>query len=248
MEARTIPIANRTVWIFDLDNTLYPATASLFPQIERRMREFVADQFDLSQEDAHRLQKKYYHEFGTTLRGLMTVHQLDPKPFLDYVHDIDSDCIVANPRLETALRTLPGRKIVFTNGTRDHAHRILGKLGIGHLFDAVYDIGDAGYVPKPDPAPYEDLIRTYGIDPHQAVMIEDTCVNLEIASRLGMATVWVHPPRHLKDQYLKGDKPLDESAPPSYVDYTVTDLTDWLENLTKDMNRLSDAACDMPER
>lgn len=212
------------------------------------MREFVANHFNLSQDDAHRLQKKYYHEFGTTLRGLMTVHHLDPKPFLDYVHDIDSDCIVVNTRLKAALGLLPGRKIVFTNGTREHAYRILGKLGIDPLFDIVYDIEDAGYIPKPDPAPYQDLIGTHDIDPRQAVMIEDTSINLKTASRLGMTTVWLPPPRHLKDQYIKGDKQPDEKMPPSYVDYAITDLTDWLENLTGNRSRLSDATGRLPKR
>lgn len=212
------------------------------------MREFVANYFNLSQEDAHRLQKEYYHKFGTTLRGLMMVHHIDPKPFLDYVHDIDSGCIVVNNRLKAALDMLPGRKIVFTNGTRDHAYRILEKLGINHLFDTVYDIEEAGYIPKPDPAPYQDLICTYDIDPLQAVMVEDTDINLKTASQLGMTTVWVPPPHHLKDQYIKSDKQPDGKMPPSYVDYTVSDLTDWLENLTRDMNQPSAAKCGLPKR
>ncbi len=225
----------RNIWIFDLDNTLYPTTEDLFSQIGWRMREFIAVHFNLSLDEAAALQKKYYHQFGATLRGLMTYHDLDPKPFLDYIHDIDCSMLAPNPRLDAALEALPGRKIVYTNGTQSHALNVLGHLGITRHFDTIFDICDAAYIPKPDPAPYDLLIRRHGIDPNQAVMLEDTCVNLKAAAHQGMMTVWLRPPLILDAAYPPfphlQDTDMDESACPSYVDHVIPDLVEWLESV-----------------
>ncbi len=138
------------VWIFDLDNTLYPIECNLFGQVDQRMGEFIARFLGVPIEYARHLQKTYYRQFGTTLSGLMQVHRMDPKPFLDYVHDLDLSGLAAHPELAARIERLPGRKLIFTNGSRGHAERVAGKLGILHLFEGIFDICDADYVPKPN--------------------------------------------------------------------------------------------------
>ncbi|HIJ38317.1 MAG TPA: pyrimidine 5'-nucleotidase [Rhodospirillaceae bacterium] len=181
-------------WIFDLDNTLYPASCSLFPQIDARMRHFIAETLQLSQDEAHRLQKHYYHQYGTTLRGLMLAHGLEPSAFLSYVHDIDHSVLVPTPALDQALAALPGRKIIFTNGTRHHAEKVLSRLTIAHHFDGIFDIEAADYLPKPNAETYLRMALRHGIPAQQAAMFEDLAVNLRPAAAAGMATILVCEP------------------------------------------------------
>jgi putative hydrolase of the HAD superfamily len=178
-------------WIFDLDNTLYPASCNLFDQIHRRMGEFIAGFLGVEIEEAKRLQKLYFREHGTTLRGLMNVHQIDPRDFLDHVHRIDLAAIPQDAALGAALAALPGRKLVFTNGTVKHAENILSHLGIQSHFAGLFDIEACGYVPKPDPAGYDALVQRFGIVPARAAMVEDMAKNLAPAAALGMTTVWL---------------------------------------------------------
>jgi putative hydrolase of the HAD superfamily len=178
-------------WVFDLDNTLYPASCNLFDQIHRRMGEFIAELLGVDLEEAKLLQKIYFREHGTTLRGLMTVHGIDPAAFLDHVHRIDLSPVPRDAALAAALAALPGRKLVFTNGTVRHAENILSHLGIAGHFAGIFDIAACGYVPKPDPAGYAELVRRHAIDPSRAVMIEDMAKNLAPAAALGMTTVWL---------------------------------------------------------
>jgi putative hydrolase of the HAD superfamily len=178
-------------WIFDLDNTLYPASCNLFDQIHRRMGEFISALLDVDLAEAKRLQKLYFREHGTTLRGLMTVHKIDPRDFLDHVHRIDLAPIPRDEALGAALAALPGRKLVFTNGTVHHAENILAHLGIQSHFAGLFDIEACDYVPKPDPAGYDALVRRFGIVPPRAAMIEDMAKNLAPAAALGMTTVWL---------------------------------------------------------
>jgi putative hydrolase of the HAD superfamily len=188
---RVADFAAIDTWIFDLDNTLYPASCNLFDQIHRRMGEFIAGLLGVDLEEAKRLQKIYFREHGTTLRGLMTVHGIDPAAFLDHVHRIDLSPVPRDAALAAALAALPGRKLVFTNGTVRHAENILSHLGIAGHFAGIFDIAACGYVPKPDPAGYAELVRRHAIDPSRAVMIEDMAKNLAPAAALGMTTVWL---------------------------------------------------------
>ena len=183
--------AHARVWIFDLDNTLYPAACNLFAQVDRRMTEFISDRFDLPWDDARAMQKQYFRSYGTTLRGLMTEHDVDPVAFLDYVHDIDVSPVCPTPELARALEGLPGRKLIHTNGSCRHAANVLARLGCADRFEGVFDIVEAGYVPKPDPRPYRMLADRFGIDPAEAVMVEDIARNLVPAAAMGMTTVWV---------------------------------------------------------
>ena len=207
-------------WVFDLDNTLYPASCKLFTQIDDRMREFIADLLGLEQDEAYKVQKKFFREYGTTLRGLMDVHGLPPEEFLNYVHEIDLSPVDANPALNRALDALPGRKIIFTNADIGHADRVMERLGIGHHFEAVFDIVAADYVPKPNPDIYQVLLDRYELDPKKSVMVEDIARNLEPAADLGMTTVWIKSDSHFGNWGADGD----------YIHHITEDLVDWLES------------------
>jgi putative hydrolase of the HAD superfamily len=185
------PLPHVAVWIFDLDNTLYPASCRLFDQVDQRIGRFVAEYFALDPVAARALQKRYFREYGTTLRGLMTEHGVDPHDFLDYVHRIDHSPVASNPALEVALGRLEGRKLIFTNGSRSHAERVMQRLGVAHHFEGVFDVAAADFVPKPEPACYRALLARHGVEPTAAAMIDDIPRNLEPAHALGMTTVWL---------------------------------------------------------
>ena len=211
-------------WVFDLDNTLYPASTNLFAQIDVRMREYISGLLDVGEDEAFRLQKEYFREFGTTLRGLMNRHEVDPGPYLEFVHDIDLTPLAPSPTLEAALARLPGRKIIFTNATTKHAERVTARLGVDHHFEAVYDIAGADYVPKPAPSVYAKLLDDYQVDPGRAVMFEDMARNLAPAADLGMATVWVRT----------GSDWGAEGADGGHVHHVTDDLVGWLEAVVAD--------------
>jgi putative hydrolase of the HAD superfamily len=185
------PLTEIETWIFDLDNTLYPSSCRLFDQIHARMTRFIAERLDLSPDAALALQKTYFREHGTTLRGLMTVNRIDPNDFLAYVHEIDLSCVPPDPVLVEALAILPGRKIVHTNGSERHAERLLDHLGIASSFCGIFDIAAAGFEPKPAVAGYHELQRRHEVTPATALMIEDMAKNLVPAAALGMTTAWV---------------------------------------------------------
>jgi len=185
------PLSEIETWIFDLDNTLYPASCRLFDQVHARMTRFIAERLDLSPEAALAVQKTYFREHGTTLRGLMTVNRINPNDFLGFVHEIDLACVPADPVLVEALATLPGRKIVHTNGSVRHAERLLDHLGIAGSFCGIVDIAAAGYEPKPALAGYHELQRRHQVPSATALMIEDMAKNLVPAASLGMTTAWV---------------------------------------------------------
>ena len=205
-------------WVFDLDNTLYPASSELFAQIDVRIRDYVAGFLGVAPDEAKRIQKRYYREHGTTMAGMMTLHGMAPDPFLDYVHDIDLAPVAPSPALDAALAGLAGRKIVFTNGSAGHADRVIQRLGVGGRFAGVFDIVDAGYVPKPDPRPYAKLVADFGLDPRRTVMVEDLARNLAPAAALGMTTVW-----------LEGSGEWGrEGAGGGHVHHVIDDLAAWL--------------------
>lgn len=215
------PLSHVEDWVFDLDNTLYPASCRLFDQVERRMGEFICDYLNLSWDDARALQKRYFREHGTTLRGLMTVNGLDPQLFLDYVHDIDLTVIDPCRSLDDALARLDGRKLIFTNGSVRHAERVLERIGIAHHFSDVVDIVASDYVPKPDREVYRRMIDRFGIDPARSAMIEDMARNLEPAYELGMTTIWVR-------NTIEWAVPASEA---SYIHFAVDDLGGWLSGV-----------------
>ena len=186
-------LSHVSVWLFDLDNTLYPVEAECMGLIEKRMTLFVARQTGLPPDQAYALQKKYLHEHGTTLAGLMAEHGVQPAAFLDYVHDVSLDGLTPDPALHVALGRLPGRRLVFTNGDARHAERVLEKLAIADRFEAVFHIADALYLPKPHPDTFVRMTATHDVDPKVAAFFEDSEKNLAPAAALGMTTVLVGP-------------------------------------------------------
>ena len=186
-------------WVFDLDNTLYPPRARLFDQIEVRMTQFVMDALKVNRGEADRLRKKYWAEHGTTLAGLMRVHGVDPGPYLTHVHDISLDHLEADAYLNSHIRSLPGRKIVYTNGTAPYAQRVVEKRGLGGAFDAIYGVEHAGFHPKPDRAAFDAVFALDGVRTDRAAMFEDDPRNLAEPHAMGMRTVHVAEAPHVAD-------------------------------------------------
>ena len=185
-------------WIFDLDNTLYPPEARLFDQIEVRMSDWIMSELGLGRDEADALRRHYWQRYGTTLAGLMEEHGADPAPYLHEVHEIDLGALIPDPALAAAIEALPGRRIVYTNGSAPYALRVLARREIGHLFDAVYGVEHSGYRPKPERRAFEAILAADGSDATSAAIFEDDPRNLEEPAALGMRTVLVGPePRDL---------------------------------------------------
>jgi putative hydrolase of the HAD superfamily len=152
-------------WLFDLDNTLYPAECEFMALIEGKMTDFMERATGLPREKARAIQKRYYTEHGTTLAGLMAHHGIEPKEFLDEVHDVSMDCLTPDPALRAAIEALPGRRLVFTNGSLGHADRVLNHLGLAHLMEDVFAIETADYLPKPAMATFEKVVARHALAP-----------------------------------------------------------------------------------
>ena len=183
--------AHVNAWIFDLDNTLYPTDSGLWPMIEKRITLFLIQHSGLDGASARALQRYYYHRHGTTLRGLVDEDAVIPADFLDFVHDIDRSGLAPNPPLALEIARLPGRKLIFTNGSRDHAMRTIEQLGLDGLFEDAFDIVAAGLVPKPLDAAYDSFFLAHGVDPAHAAMFEDIAKNLIVPKARGMTTTLV---------------------------------------------------------
>jgi putative hydrolase of the HAD superfamily len=199
-------------WVFDLDNTLYPPETALFGQINIRMTDWVMRVLGLEREAADRLRHRYWRDHGTTLAGLMRHHGVDPGPYLEEVHEIDFTVLTADPALGAAIAALPGRKIVFTNGTRPYAERVIAHRGLDGLFDAVYGVEHAGLIPKPERAAFETVFALDGLDPVRGAMFEDDPRNLAVPHVLGMRTVHVAP----------------AAAPAEFIEHHTADLAAFL--------------------
>ncbi|MBM3569853.1 MAG: pyrimidine 5'-nucleotidase [Alphaproteobacteria bacterium] len=208
-------------WVFDLDNTLYPAASNLFLQVDRRINLFVQRFLRMDEATARATQRRMFQEHGSTLKGLMDLHGLEPAEYLEYVHDIDLGAISPDAPLAAALDRLPGRKLVFTNGSVPYAGRVLERIGIRQRIEAVFAIEDSDYLPKPDPRPYQRLIERHGVVPGRAAMVEDIVRNLEPAAKLGMATIWVPPL----------PPAADAPAPAAYVQHVAPDLPRFLADI-----------------
>lgn len=219
------PFAHVETFIFDLDNTLYPAACNLFAQVDHRMGDYIARMLGVPYAHARHLQKSYYRQFGTTLAGLMKVHSLPPEPFLEYVHDIDLSVLPHLPELAAAIERLPGRRLIFTNGSRRHAENVAAKIGVLHLFEDICDIADCGFVPKPERDAFETMIRRHGVRGSSAAMFEDMPHNLEAPHALGMKTVLV------KSDYIDHPAQLKMrtwTALPEHIHHETDDLARFL--------------------
>lgn len=215
-------LAHVESWIFDLDNSLYPASADLFALIDLRMGDYIRRLLGCNAEDARRVQKGYFRDHGTTLAGLMREHGVDPHDFLGFVHDVDLARLTADPVLVAGLDALPGRKFVFTNASEDYARRVLDRLGLAYAFDGLHDIHAMAYVPKPDPSGYAAICARYGIDPARALFADDMARNLAPAKAIGMTTLWVN----------NGSEQAGGLAAPDFVDYRTGDIARWLGEMT----------------
>jgi putative hydrolase of the HAD superfamily len=215
-------------WVFDLDNTLYPHHLNLWQQVDNRIRDYIAKFLNIAHDEAFRLQKEYYRRYGTSMRGLMTEHGMEPDDFLDFVHEIDHSPLEPNPDLGAALEQLPGRKLILTNGTRKHADAVIRRLDIHAHFEDVFDIVAAELEPKPSPATYQRFLDRHGIDPKKAVMFEDLSRNLAVPHALGMRTVLVVPEG--TREVLREDWEL-EGRDADHVDFVTEDLAGFLRRI-----------------
>jgi len=204
-------------WVFDLDNTLYPPEARLFDQIEVKMTAWVVEALGVTAPEADRLRRKYWAEYGTTLAGLMREHGVDPGPYLTHVHDIDLSHMDKDAELRGHIANLPGRRVVYTNGSRPYAERVLEARGLNGLFDAIYGVEHADFRPKPERAAFEMVFDTDGLDPTVAAMFEDDARNLAAPHAMGMRTVHVAP----------------NATPADHIHHHTNDLTGFLSQLTQ---------------
>tara|TARA_B100000123_G_scaffold272458_1_gene255250 strand:+ start:196 stop:882 length:687 start_codon:yes stop_codon:yes gene_type:complete len=178
-------------WVFDLDNTLYSPEIEIFSQIDKRMTEFIKSKLNTSNEKAFEIQKKYFLEYGTTLAGLMKEEDVNPDEFLEYVHDINLEILKPNEELNKIIKELPGKKFIFTNGSKKHAENVLNKLEMQKIFDHIFDIKESNFIPKPNIKSYQKFIKKMNIDPQVSIMFEDIGRNLEPAKNIGMQTVLI---------------------------------------------------------
>ncbi|MEP3889985.1 MAG: pyrimidine 5'-nucleotidase [Hellea sp.] len=216
-------------WIFDLDNTLYRADAEFFSQIDKKITSFISRYLALQPHKARLVQKEFLAEYGTSLSGMMAIHGMDPAEFLDYVHDVDLHMLDPDPKLRAYIEALPGRKFIFTNGSKGHAKNVASHLNLFDLFDGSFGIEDVDYVPKPKRSPYIKFCDVFDIDPDTAIFFEDSVRNLEVPKHMGMATVlvtsdedWGHEPEITR--------PAGSTTKADWVDYITNDLTAWLGN------------------
>ena len=214
-----------TEWVFDLDNTLYPRRVDLFSQIDKKMTGYIRALLDLDHDAARKVQKQYYRDHGTTLQGLMINHGIDANDFLSAVHDIDYSVLEPDPKLGEAIKALPGRKFIFTNGDVPHARRTAEALGILDHFDDIFDIIAAELMPKPAPDTYRRFLEINGVHPKQAAMFEDLPRNLTAPHDLGMRTVLIVP--NNMDEVV-GETWEQEGDDAPHIHYVTDDLRDFL--------------------
>jgi putative hydrolase of the HAD superfamily len=222
--------AHVDTWVFDLDNTLYPASSDLWPQIDARITLFMMELFGLDGMSSRALQKYYYERYGTTLRGLMEEHEITADEFLKFVHDIDRSSVLPNHSLATAITALPGRKLILTNGSRDHALRTAEQLGLDEMFEDVFDIVAGDLVPKPNPQTYERFFEKHGVDPAEAAMFEDIERNLVVPHARGMRTTLVVPKPGQRDHRDPWEVAKER---PRHVDYVTDDLENFLAEIVR---------------
>ncbi len=216
-------------WVFDLDNTLYPHHVNLWQQVDERIRDYIATFLKIPPAEAFRVQKDYYKRYGTSMRGLMTEHGMAPDDFLDFVHQIDHSPLEPNAALGRAIQKLAGRKLILTNGTRQHAQAVLARLELAHHFEAVFDIVAAELEPKPSPQTYARFLAAHAVVPTRAAMFEDLARNLAVPHALGMTTVLVVP-EHSREVF-REDWELEGRDDP-HVDHVTDDLAGFLERLS----------------
>ena len=215
------PFNSIKYWIFDLDNTLYSGKTKVFEQVDKRMSKYISDKLNISVEEAKKVQKNYFHKYNTTLNGMIKNHKIDPDEFLEFVHDINIDFLQKDPALGKEIEKLDGKKIIFTNGSRKHAINVSKQIGIEQLFDDIFDIVDAEFIPKPLLEPYKKLVKKHKIDPKLCVLVEDIARNLKPAYEMGMKTVWI-----------ENDEPwANKFSDSEFVNYRTNNLSEFLKKI-----------------
>ena len=212
-------------WIFDLDNTLYSADSGIFQQVHDLMGKFVSSYLDIDIEEAKIIQKNYYKQHGTTLRGMMDNHGVDPDHFLAEVHKLDYSIVGPNHKLNEELKKIQGRKIIYTNANMQHALDVLERIELSNFFDEIYDIKMANYIPKPELAPYEKMVAQFDIETKSSAMFDDIAKNLVPAKNVGFTSVWIDAGYENFSDDIKASK--------KYLDYETTNITKFLEDVNK---------------
>ena len=210
-------------WLFDLDNTLYSGDTKVFDQVDKKMSFFISKKLNVDIAEAKKIQKSYFHEYNTTLNGMIKNHNIDAEEFLEFVHNVDLNFLKKDLDLKNELNNLMGKKYIFTNGSRAHASNVTKRIGIENIFDGVFDIVDSEFIPKPSIEPYKKIIQKYGIDPEYCIFIEDIARNLKPAHELGMKTVWI-----------ENDEPwAAEFSNETFIDYKTDNLSDFLRRINE---------------
>ena len=212
-------------WIFDLDNTLYSADSGIFQQVHDLMGKYVSSYLNISIDEAKKIQRSYYKEHGTTLRGMMDNHGVNPDHFLAEVHKLDYSIVGPNHQLNEELKKLSGRKIIYTNANMQHALSVLDRLKLSNFFDEIFDIKMANYVPKPEIKPYEEIIKKYNLNPNSSAMFDDIAKNLVPAKNVGFTSIWIDAGYENFSDDIKSSK--------KYLDFTTTNLHLFLEKVNK---------------
>ena len=208
-------------WIFDLDNTLYSGKTRVFEQVDKKMSEYISKKLNVSTAEAKEIQKNYFHEYNTTLNGMIKNHKIDADEFLEFVHNIDIDFLKKDPILGEELKKLDGKKIIFTNGSKKHALNVTKRIGIDHYFDDIFDIIDCEFVPKPAIQPYKKLVEKHKIDPKLCGFVEDIARNLKPAYEMGMKTVWIENDEPWAKKFSDGD----------FIDFKTNNLSEFLKQI-----------------
>ena len=210
-------------WIFDLDNTLYSGDTKVFDQVDKKMSKFISEKLKVSIEEAKVIQKNYFHEYNTTLNGMIKNHKIDADEFLEFVHDVDLNFLKADKPLEREISNLEGKKFIFTNGSKAHVSNVTKRIGIEKLFDGVFDIVESDFIPKPSIEPYKKIIEKFKIEPQYSIFIEDIARNLKPAHELGMKTVWI-----------KNDEPwAAKFSDSNFINYKIDDLAKFLKEINE---------------
>ena len=214
-------LVNIKYWLFDLDNTLYSGDTKVFDQVDKKMSKYISDKLNVSIEEAKKIQKNYFHEYNTTLNGMIKNHKINAHEFLEFVHDINIDFLQKDPELAKEIERLDGIKIIFTNGSRKHALNVTKRLGVDQLFDDIFDIVDCDFIPKPLIEPYKKLVEKHKIDPKLCVFVEDIARNLKPAYEMGMKTVWI-----------ENDEPWAKKfSDANFISYKTNNLSDFLKKI-----------------
>ena len=214
-------LANIKNILFDCDGVLYQDLEAVFGQVSKKMTEYISKKLNIDLKKAKELQTNYFHKYNTSLNGLMIHHDIPPREFLDYVHDIDLSFLEKDKTLRYELENIKINKFVFTNGSKEHVKNITTHLGIDDQFDGVFDIVDAEYHPKPEAKAFDLMVQKFKIDPNETLYIEDIAKNLSIGKERGTITAWL-----INDEYW-GKKGSEED----YIDYKIENLSLFLKKI-----------------